>query len=178
MANSNEAWQTWLHAQNRIWREYRVEGSDIKRSLKNQEALYRHFEEHGNPPLPNEERLLFFENHNWTPQDYRLPFSVGGNFSGQPDDIELLSRRDTEARARYSEMKAYFGQPRYVAQKVLGVGGNGIAAHFIDRGPGNANVPERDIVIKASLIGGFSHTLAREKKMMRVSCLIKLELGN
>lgn len=150
--------------------------------------IYNQFEASGWPQLPNPDRLLFFENQDWTPQDYTVPFDSGAainqqannnasqnsNNASQNSNNAGWSSRGLQGQARYNEMQTYFTQPRYVAQKVLGFGGNGLAAHFRDRGPDDTDVPGRDIVIKVALPGWSSNMIVKEKKMMRVSCPVNV----
>lgn len=171
--DSNEPWDQWLQVRNYLWRRYRVDGRNPRGTKQADAAAQNHFAQHDYPPLPDEGTLLFFEGRDWPRNQYRLPFSSGGKINAQGYNND--SRRGQDASARYHELRAYFGEPRYAAQKILGIGGNGLAAHFIDRGPDNADMPGRDIVIKVALGGWKSDMLASEKKMMRVSCLDQRE---
>lgn len=157
--SSEEYGEEYLQYQNRYWRNYRRFGN------------YEYQDESVPTELPNPEPLLFFENIPWTPAPYQLPFDSFKN-TPDPDVDEGQYLRWEQVHQQYNEMRTLFGQPRYTAQKLLGAGGNGLAAHFQDHGPENTNVPGGDIVVKGAVNPRQQTMIDKEKKMLRVSCLI------
>lgn len=82
-----------------------------------------------------------------------------------------------QARERYRELTTYFGQPRYAVQKVLGIGGHGMAIHFRDHGPVGVHDIGKDFTVKVALEGWQSDEIVEEKMMMRVSRLTNQNRG-
>ncbi|KAJ8132334.1 hypothetical protein O1611_g1294 [Lasiodiplodia mahajangana] len=163
-AVGEEDWEPWLHLQNHIWRDYREKGDVVDR-LRDMGKTFNFYKNPANRPLlPTDNVLRYFDNRKWSQKPYATAFYSGSEIesSTQSTDGDIIV-----ARTRYEEVKAYFqDKTRYVAQKVLGAGGNGLAVHFRDTGP-KLEIPERDIVVKVALAGWQWTGIEKEKRMMR-----------
>ncbi|KAI1310679.1 hypothetical protein F5Y03DRAFT_345215 [Xylaria venustula] len=152
-----------LRVRNELWRNYRIRGDHTDPSTADYNRIYSHVRR--NPRLlPNPEPLLFFQNR----VPHILPYLQGAG-SGQElvGSSNRLSTHTKKAKGRYGELVAYFGEPRYVVQKPLGIGANGLAVHFLDRGPFGTESPGKDIVIKTAVEGWQCDNIEDEKRMMR-----------
>ncbi|KAI0483486.1 hypothetical protein F4859DRAFT_528879 [Xylaria cf. heliscus] len=160
-------WEDWLHLRNYVWRQYRVKGTPTDRNDAQRQAIYERHDRHGPPPLPDPARPAFFENMRWERQRYLWNQDTNNALIGLPGPDQNPDSRDNLVRARHREITTYFGKPRHHVQRILGVGGNGIAIHFKDRGPGHDNDPGRDFVVKLALENWQSDEIVEEKMMMR-----------
>ncbi|KAJ8119525.1 hypothetical protein ONZ43_g3539 [Nemania bipapillata] len=158
----------WQQVQNQLWRNYREQGDYANPSRTVRDNWYNDF---GTgvivpPLLPNPNTLRFFDNYLWdqNPYDAAAP---SANSLVSPALADPDPDNNSRAQRRYNEVRDYFGRPRYIAQRALGYGGNGLAIHYRDRGPQNGNDPGRDIVIKVALNGDQSDSIVREREMMR-----------
>ncbi|KAI0966215.1 hypothetical protein F4678DRAFT_450478 [Xylaria arbuscula] len=153
-----------LRVRNELWRNYRIDGSHAFASSADHNRIYSQHVRRNPRLLPNPDTLHYFENH-----ALRIHPFLHGAGSGRRLDRSSnhLSQHSSRAQGQYRELVAYFREPRYVVQKTLGIGGNGLAVHFLDRGPSGTENPGRDIVIKAALAGWESENIEDEKRMMR-----------
>ncbi|KAI0514975.1 hypothetical protein F5B22DRAFT_211034 [Xylaria bambusicola] len=145
-----------LRVSNEVYRRYRIDGDDntsLNPRSPSYRQLYDKYVVQSPRPLPNPNTLRFFDNKRWNPEDY----TVGSDTNGS----------QTSAARRKDELIAYFGEQRCVFQRILGVGGNGLAAHYKDRGPSNTDDPGRDFVVKIALKGWQSGQLDHEREMLR-----------
>ncbi|KAI0429359.1 kinase-like domain-containing protein, partial [Xylaria sp. FL1042] len=167
-ADSGElSFKEQLIVSNEAWRGYRITGADAYPGSAARRKIYR---EHGikNPrPIPNPNTLLFFENWKARPNPYLIAHESGAQINRSTNINPRLNWRSAQGQRRYRDVTAYFGEPRYAVQKVLGMGGNGLALHFKDRGSLSTANPGRDIVIKVALEGWECDDIVVEKRMMR-----------
>ncbi|KAI1758237.1 hypothetical protein F4782DRAFT_544575 [Xylaria castorea] len=159
--------EDWLQLKNEVWWNYRVKGTSTMRTTAQRQAIYAKYDAGGAPPIPNPDAPRFFENWHWRRSRYLFGQDTGDALNAPPNENENPNTRNAMIRARYREINTYFGQPRYLVQKVLGVGGNGIATHFRDHGPDNVDNLGRDFVVKVALEGWQSDEIVEEKRMMK-----------
>ncbi|KAI0553968.1 kinase-like domain-containing protein [Xylaria curta] len=163
---ANVGWEEYLNLKKEVWWWYRVKGTPTNRTTAQKKAIYTKYDTYGVPTLPSADPLKFFENWHWRRTKYLFGQDTNNALNSQSMDNENLNSRDGRVRERRREILNYFGQQRYVVQRILGVGGNGIAIHFRDQGP-HGVVPGRDFVVKVALEGWQSDQLVEEKKMMK-----------
>ncbi|KAI3330045.1 hypothetical protein F4824DRAFT_516098 [Ustulina deusta] len=167
MSVDSQSFEARLRVRNETWRDYRVQGTCAFPSSATHERLYRRHCIQNPRPLPNRNSLHFFDNWKWTPRLYETTANTVGEIHRLSDFDPIFNQRSANAQARYRELTAYFGDPRYAVQKVLGMGGNGMAVHFKDRGSSSTDDPGRDIVVKVALDDWQSDAIVEEKNMMK-----------
>ncbi|TGJ79565.1 hypothetical protein E0Z10_g9213 [Xylaria hypoxylon] len=152
-----------LQGRNEIWRRYRTAGTVANDNYRGRRAVINLFRQNGFPiPLPLPGPSMFFMNHKIRLKRYNLPVNSGAGID-LAADIDADDQPDAaNAQRRYRQLKAYFGESRYVMQKILGFGGNGLATHFRDRGPSSTDDPGKDFVIKIALSGWQNWALTEE----------------
>ncbi|KAI1118303.1 kinase-like domain-containing protein [Nemania sp. NC0429] len=161
-------WMEEFRIMNHFWNNYRINGHPVHQSNQKYMEVYREYRARDFRPYSGTLNPLFFEAIHWEPTEYSAGVNTGNRIESGPGfDVMKLPPKYMGARSRYKQMREYFGPQRYEAQKVLGFGGFGIAAHFVDRGPDDADVPEKDIVIKVGRKGWRDKSLAQEKEMMK-----------
>ncbi len=169
MSVDSQSFEARLRVRNETWRNYRVQGTCAFPSSATHERLYRRHCIQNPRPLPNRNSLHFFDNWKWTPRLYETTANTVGEIHRLSDFDPIFNQRSANAQARYRELTAYFGDPRYAVQKVLGMGGNGMAVHFKDRGSSSTDDPGRDIVVKVALDDWQSDAIVEEKNSKKFS---------
>ncbi|KAI0186640.1 kinase-like domain-containing protein [Xylaria flabelliformis] len=159
-------WEQYLGLKSEVWWHYRVKGIPIARNAAQKEAIYARYDMEGIPRIPSADPPRFFENWQWRRTRYLFGKETNNVFDGPSNGNEDPNSRNGRVRARRREIVDHFGQQRYAVQKILGVGGNGIAIHFRDQGPYGI-VPGKDFVVKVAISGWQSEELVEEKRMMK-----------
>ncbi|KAI1741699.1 kinase-like domain-containing protein [Xylaria scruposa] len=159
-------WEEYLGFKREVWWNYRVKGRPVHRTERQKKDIYERYDMLGVPTLPSADPLKFFENWHWRPSKYLFRQDTHNALNSQSMDNENPNTRGGRVQARRREILDYFGQQRYVMQRILGAGGNGIAVHFRDQGP-HGVVPGRDFVVKVALGGWQSDGIVEEKRMMK-----------
>ena len=140
-----------LRVYNGLYRIYREEGIFFGWSRASYRRAFDKYVVQEPRTLPNPHTLRFFDNWSWAPTEYRVSSPTTGPLTGR-------------AGMREAQLRSFFANERHVFQRVLGVGGNGLAAHFKDRGPLNTDDPARDFVVKVALTSWNSDDIIHEKR--------------
>ncbi|KAI0408318.1 hypothetical protein F4802DRAFT_594258 [Xylaria palmicola] len=164
-----QTFEDHLQVQNEIWRDYRREGKHVVLSPEEIISIQERNSQIADQPLLDPGPLKFFENIKWNIMKYGNAPESSRFFNGQEESTD---KRHVEGRIKYGLLLEFFGEPRYEAQRFLGMGGNGVAAHFKDRGDQGTDQPGLDFVAKIAEVDTENETwdspgLVRERQMMR-----------
>ncbi|KAI1122628.1 hypothetical protein F5Y10DRAFT_286997 [Nemania abortiva] len=149
---SHGAWERGTQVRNILWRDYRTTGKAINPPGA---WIYRLEQQVADPEYdPPPPSIKYFENRDWQKTNYIETFNTSA-------DIETykFNRNMIAAQSRYEDIMTLFQQPRFVTQRLLGFGGNGLTAHLRDLGPNGSDTPGSDIVTKVSLASWQSDLL-------------------
>ncbi|KAI1499101.1 hypothetical protein F5X99DRAFT_391237 [Biscogniauxia marginata] len=151
---------------NYIFREYRENGEDPNRwdDVRKREAHETYTAIH----IPHPDSPRYFDVEDWEYEDYE-PETKGPKIDRNTPIDPATHLFERKAQDSYKNLTSWFGgPPRYVLQRPLGYGGNGLAVHYKFHGIAPPGAPPgRDIVVKVGITGTQNDNIRVEEANMR-----------